>query len=75
MSILVEEKDNIQKEIDKKIAWLKMLSQNDEIQFLDRSVLANLVEKIKVYEDKKIVVVFNCRDKYSEILRLLEKNK
>ena len=70
---MVEEKDNIQEEIDKKIAWLKMLSQNDEIQFLDRSVLANLVEKIKVYEDKKIVVVFNCRDKYSEILRLLEK--
>ena len=52
-----------------------MLSENNEITFLNRSALANLVEKIYVHEDKKIVVVFNYRDKYIEILRLLEKSK
>ena len=50
-----------------------MLSENNEIEFLNRSALANLVEKICVYEDKRIVVVFNYRDKYMEIIRLLEK--
>ena len=67
------EKVNIDSEIDKKIAWIKMLSENNEITFLNRSALANLVEKIYVHEDKKIVVVFNYRDKYMEIIRILEK--
>lgn len=67
------EKVNIDSEIEKKIAWIKMLSENNEITFLNRSALANLVEKIYVHEDKKIVVVFNYRDKYMEIIRILEK--
>lgn len=75
MDALLVEKANINDEIEKKIAWIKMLSENNEITFLNRTALANLVEKIYVYEDKKIVVVFNYRDKYIEILRLLEKSK
>ena len=73
MDTLVLEKENINEEVEKKIAWIKLLSENNEIKFLNRSALANLVEKICVYEDKRIVVVFNYRDKYMEIIRLLEK--
>ena len=70
---LLMEKVNIDSEIEKKIAWIKMLSENNEITFLNRSALANLVDKIYVHEDKKIVVVFNYCDKYMEIIRILEK--
>ena len=73
MDALVVERENINEEVEKKIAWIRMLSENNEIEFLNRSALANLVEKICVYEDKRIVVVFNYRDKYMEIIRLLEK--
>ena len=73
MDVLIVEKENISDEVEKKIAWIKLLSENSEIKFLNRSALANLVEKICVYEDKRIVVVFNYRDKYMEIIRLLEK--
>ena len=73
MDTLLLEKENINEEVEKKIAWIKLLSENNEIKFLNRSALANLVEKICVYEDKRIVVVFNYRDKYMEIIRLLEK--
>jgi len=72
MDALVLEKENINEEVEKKIAWIKLLSENNEIKFLNRSALANLVEKICVYEDKRIVVVFNYQDKYKEIIRLLE---
>ena len=73
MDALIVERENISEEVEKKIAWIRMLSENNEIEFLNRSALANLVEKICVYEDKRIVVVFNYRDKYMEIIRLLEK--
>lgn len=73
MDTLLLEKENINEEVEKKIAWIKLLSENNEIKFLNRSALANHVEKICVYEDKRIMVVFNYRDKYMEIIRLLEK--
>ena len=44
-----------------------------ELKELNRTVLARLVDRIYVYEDKRIVIRFNYQDKYEELLKFEQK--
>ena len=69
---LAVEKENIQSEVQRNMAWLQVFTENGEIKELNRLLLANLVKEIVVYEDKRIVVRFNYQDKYMQLLSLVE---
>lgn len=67
---LSDEKENIQYEIQKSMAWIQVFSEKGEIKELNRLLLASLIKEIVVYEDKRIVVKFNYQDKYMQLLSL-----
>ncbi|MBQ8765202.1 MAG: hypothetical protein IJZ16_00180, partial [Clostridia bacterium] len=69
---LAVEKENIQREVQRNMAWIQVFTENGEIKELNRLLLANLVKEIVVYEDKRIVVRFNYQDKYMQLLSLVE---
>ncbi len=69
---LANEKENIQYEIQKNIAWIQVFTENGEIKELNRMLLASLIKEIVVYEDKRIVVRFNYQDKYKQLLSIME---
>lgn len=69
---LTKEKENIQYEVQKNMAWIQVFTENGEIKELNRLLLASLVKEIVVYEDKRIVVRFNYQDKYMQLLSLVE---
>lgn len=69
---LAVEKENIQSEVQRNMAWIQVFTENGEIKELNRLLLANLVKEIVVYEDKRIVVRFNYQDKYMQLLSLVE---
>ena len=46
--------------------------KNKGIRFLVRSVVVELIEEIRVYEDKRIEVRFRYEDRYREALELAE---
>ncbi|MBD9009031.1 MAG: hypothetical protein EGR16_01665 [Clostridiales bacterium] len=67
------EKNNILSEYEKNIAWIAAFTQMGELKELNRTVLARLVDRIYVYDDKRIVIRFNYQDKYEELLKFEQK--
>ena len=67
------EKNNVLSEYEKNIAWIAAFTQMGELKELNRMVLARLVDRIYVYEDKRIVIRFNYQDKYEELLKIEQK--
>ena len=63
------EKNNVLSEYEKNIAWIAAFTQMGELKELNRTVLARLVDRIYVYDDKRIVIRFNYQDKYEELLK------
>ncbi len=73
ISRLEKEKKNIRRRADENRAWIKYFSKTGEIKELNRIVLTNLVDEIRIYDDKRIVIKFNYQDKYIEMLELISK--
>jgi hypothetical protein len=48
--------------------WIESVVANKGIEKLERNVVVELIEHIKVYEDKRIEIVFRYADRYKEVL-------
>lgn len=73
ISKLSAERNDVLKEYEKNVAWIAAFTQMGELKELNRTVLARLIDRIYVYEDKRIVIRFNYQDKYEELLRFERK--
>lgn len=73
ISKLSAEQNDVLKEYEKNVAWIAAFTQMGELKELNRTVLARLIDRIYVYEDKRIVIRFNYQDKYEELLRFERK--
>ena len=49
-------------------AWVQLFAQYENIQELDRRVLAALVDRILIYEDKRVEIVFKYRDEFAHAM-------
>lgn len=70
---LSAERNDVLKEYEKNITWIAAFTQMGELKELNRTVLARLIDRIYVYEDKRIVIRFNYQDKYEELLKFEKK--
>lgn len=70
---LTKDKTTIIHEYRKNTVWIKTFSESGEIDKLNRCILANLIDKIYVYEDKRILIKFRYQDRYEKLLQI-EKN-
>lgn len=70
---LTNEKTDIENEVLHSMAWIEGFIKSGDIKTLNRRILSRMIEKICVYEDKRVVIRFNYQDKYNHLL-LLEKN-
>ena len=71
--ILDNEKKEVNSNINCHIAWLEEFNNLGEIKELNRTLLANIIEKIYIHEDKSIVIKFRYSDEYKKLLNLCEK--
>lgn len=58
--------------------WVESFLANKGIEKLERNVVVELIDYIKIYEDKRIEIVFRYADNYKEILnqiRYIQDNK
>ena len=56
-------------------AWMQRFLQYADMDGLDRTMVAQLIKSIYIYEDKRVKIVFNYHDQFAEVLELLnEKN-
>lgn len=52
--------------------WIEMFVKHRGIRLLVRSVIVELIEEIRVYEDKRIEVKFRYEDRCLEIMKMAE---
>lgn len=58
--------------------WIESFIANKGIEKLERNVVVELIDYIKIYEDKRIEIIFRYADNYKEILnqiRYIQDNK
>ena len=71
-SQLKQEAERLAQREGKRHEWIEGFVKNKGIRFLVRSVIVELIEEIRVYEDKRIEVRFRYEDRYKEALELAE---
>ena len=69
---LRKEKTQSEAEYEKNTRWLKMFAEQGTVKELDRVLLVHLIDKICIYEGKRISISFRYRDKYEQLLALAE---
>ena len=70
---LQDEMQDISDRINRDDSWLDAFRENRNISVLNRAVLIELIQKIKVHEDGDIEVVLDCEDRYKEIIDRADK--
>ena len=45
-------------------AWVQVFAQHENVQELDRRLLVALVDKVFIYEDKRVEIAFRYRDEF-----------
>lgn len=72
---LTHRKSEIQHGLSKQQSWLAQFREYENISEVTRSILVSLVERIKVFENSEIEVVFRHKDQFTDILTFLEAQK
>ncbi len=72
ISKLMSDKAEVENEIRDSLLWVKMLSKNGKITTLNRKIITNLIDKIYVYEDKRIEIRFSFEDRFTNLINLCE---
>ena len=49
-------------------AWVQVFAQYENVQELDRRLLIALVDRIFIYEDKRVKIVFRYRDEFAKAM-------
>lgn len=56
-------------------AWVQVFAQYENVQELDRRLLLALVDRILIYEDKKVEIVFRYRDEFARAMEAAKNYK
>ena len=53
--------------------WIKTFADNQNIRQLTRKMLLDLIEKIIVYEDSRLEIIFKYEDEYKTACKIAQK--
>ena len=56
-------------------AWVQVFAQYENVQELDRRLLMALVDKIFIFEDKRVEIAFHYQDEFAKAMRLAKNYK
>ena len=63
---------NLRETLEKQQEWLEYFLEYRDRTEVDRLMLVNLVKRIEVYEQKRIIIHFWFEDEFEKVLGLLE---
>lgn len=75
LSELLKEQEKLQSNMEQNNSYIETFSKYQNVKELDNKLLIELVDKIYIYEDKRIDVKFNFTDEYKLTLEFIENNK
>lgn len=53
------------------LEWFNKFKKNKKVESITRDILDSLIEKILIYEDGNIKIIFNFQNEYDELIRYL----
>lgn len=53
------------------LEWFNKFKKYKKVESITRDILDSLIEKILIYEDGNIMIIFNFQNKYDELIRYL----
>ena len=68
-------KSEIQHGLSKQQSWLSQFREYENVTAITRRLIVSLVERINLYENSEIEVVFRQRDQFTHIMDFLESQK
>lgn len=72
---LNNKKREIQFGLSQQQSWLEQFREYENITEITRRIIVNLIERINVYENSEIEVIFRQRDQFAGIMEFLEKQE
>ncbi len=72
---LIRDKSNIQQGLSEQQSWLSQFRKYKNISEISRLVVVHLIERIRVFEDSEIEVVFRQRDQFADIMSFLKEQQ
>jgi len=75
IKFLHDEIESIEKNLSPKSDWIKLFRKDRNTEVLTRELLVTLVDEVRVYEDKRIEVVFRYEDIFEKIKGFIESEK
>lgn len=72
VSQLKEELDHISKGMGNQGTWMDSFLKYNEITELSRDIVVTLIDKIYIYEDKRIDIQFNFKDEFEDLKAFAE---
>lgn len=72
---MTRDRNNISDGFSKQQGWLSQFREYKNISEISRVVVVNLIERINIYENSEIEVVFRHRDQFADIMTFLEQQK
>ena len=52
--------------------WIKKFAKDGIIDKLDRNMVLSLIDRINIYEDRRLEIIFNYEDEYKTASRIVE---
>ncbi len=72
---LISARNSIQSGLSEQQGWLSQFRQYENIREINRTVVVNLIEKIRIHKDQSIDVVLRHHDQFAAILTYLHQQK
>ncbi len=72
---LTSDKSGIQHGLKKQQSWLSQFREYKNISEISRIIVVNLIERINIFENAEIEVVFRQRDQFADIMSFLEEQE
>lgn len=72
---LTVDKNNVSQGMDQQQGWLAQFREYENITEITRLVVVSLIERVNIYEDGEIEVVFRQRDQFDDIMKFLEERR
>ena len=68
-------KSEIQHGLSKQQSWLSQFREYENVTTVTRRLIVSLVERINLYENSEIEVIFRQRDQFTHIMDFVESQK
>lgn len=71
-SVLTQERERILQNQTTELLWIERFKAYQNIDHLERRIIVTLIERIEVYEDRRIEIRFQYQNEYDQALKFIQ---